>query len=84
MPTNANCDEKVARRRVQLSSNIQDFAVRNHYTGYLIVPNRDSLIAGRCDDQSCDFYSVCESNGKSSKCVCPESCVKTDDPGDFN
>ncbi|KAL5014686.1 hypothetical protein ScPMuIL_008956, partial [Solemya velum] len=30
-----------------------------------------------CQDQRCEFYAVCESDGKQASCVCPTDCVRT-------
>ncbi|GIX79190.1 hypothetical protein CEXT_221051 [Caerostris extrusa] len=30
-----------------------------------------------CENKKCEFYAVCESNGKNeARCVCPHSCIK--------
>ncbi|GFQ94816.1 histone-lysine N-methyltransferase SETMAR [Trichonephila clavata] len=33
--------------------------------------------ADGCENKKCEFYAVCESNGKNeARCICPHSCIK--------
>ncbi|XP_036359766.1 agrin isoform X5 [Octopus sinensis] len=31
-----------------------------------------------CENQRCEFYAVCQSDGKNAKCVCPSACVEVE------
>ena len=44
-----------------------------------IAKNYCPLIAAKCEKVRCEFYSICEDDGKGgAKCVCPSGCVQVE------
>ncbi|XP_064610786.1 agrin-like isoform X2 [Liolophura sinensis] len=42
------------------------------------VEVRQQGLCNGCSQVKCDFYSVCESDGKQARCVCPSQCVQVE------